>query len=405
VSRVVVSHPTGNANVRAVLAALDGEHLLETFYTTLGLRRGGLLERSLPPPLRSRAERRAYGVTNGEIVFHPFREMLRLLGRGHIDQVYSDLDEFVAARLARNAAGVGAVYCYEDGALATFRAARSAGITRCYDLPIAYWETAQRLLREEAERLPAWEPTLVATRDSEAKLQRKTEELQLAEVVLCPSTFVEQSIPEEMRRAKVCVRAEFGSPRVSLSPLRALNNTNAPLRVLFAGSMTQRKGLADLFAAMTLLGRKDVQLVVMGSSVAPMSFYREQFPHFDYQPTRPHNEVLELMQKCDVLALPSLVEGRALVQQEAMACGLPLLVTPNAGGEDLIEEGRTGFLVPIRSPEAIAEKVAWFADNRAALPAMREAAQRKAAGYTWEKYGARVSAAVRHVLGQEVLAA
>jgi glycosyltransferase involved in cell wall biosynthesis len=169
--------------------------------------------------------------------------------------------------------------------------------------------------------------------------------------------------------------------------------------------MTQRKGLADLFAAMQLLGRKDVQLVVMGSPVAPLDFYRDQYPHFDYQPTRPHHEVLELMQKCDLLVLPSLVEGRALVQQEAMACGLPLLVTPNAGGEDLIEEGSTGFLVPIRSPQAIAEKLAWFADHREALPAMREAAQRKAAGYTWEKYGARICSAVRHVLGQEVLAA
>ena len=160
-----------------------------------------------------------------------------------------------------------------------------------------------------------------------------------------------------------------------------------------------------MFAAIKLLNRADVQLVILGSPIAPLDFYRREFAHFDYQPPRPHQEVLELMQKCDLLVLPSIVEGRALVQQEAMACGLPLIVTPNAGGDDLIEEGRTGFLVPIRSPEAIAARIGWFADNREALPAMREAAQRKAAGYTWEKYGARVCAAVRHVLSAEVLAA
>lgn len=404
-SRIAVSHPTGNANVRAVLSALDADHLLETFYTTVGLRQGGLLQRSIPPPFRGRAERRSYGVSHGEIVFHPLREVLRLLGRGHIDQVYSDLDRFVSEQVTRRKHRLAAVYCYEDGALATFRAARAAGLARFYDLPIAYWETAQRLLREEAERLPEWEPTLVATRDSEEKLARKTEELELAEVVFCPSRFVEESIPEEQRRNKICIRAEFGSPRVSLSPLRAMSDAGAPLRVLFAGSMTQRKGLADLFAAMRLLDRKDVRLVVMGSPVAPLAFYQGQYSQFEYQATRPHHEVLELMQKCDVLVLPSLVEGRALVQQEAMACGLPLVVTPNAGGEDLIEEGRTGFIVPIRSPEAIAGKLAWFADHRGALPAMREAAQRKAASYTWEKYGARISSAVRHVLGAEVMAA
>ena len=62
----------------------------------------------------------------------------------------------------------------------------------------------------------------------------------------------------------------------------------------------------------------------------------------------------------DVLILPSIIEGRALVQQEALACGLPIIVTPNAGGEDLIETGVTGHLIPIRSPEKIREKIEWF---------------------------------------------
>ena len=56
------------------------------------------------------------------------------------------------------------------------------------------------------------------------------------------------------------------------------------------------------------------------------------------------------MKAHDALVLPSIVEGRALVQQEALACRLPIIVTPNAGGEDLVEEGITGHLVPIRSP-------------------------------------------------------
>src|SRR6266700_154264 len=77
-SRVVLSHPTGNANVRAVLAALDGENLLDTFYTTVGVRSGSFVQRSIPPPFRGRTQRRAYGVEHGRIVYHPLREMLRL---------------------------------------------------------------------------------------------------------------------------------------------------------------------------------------------------------------------------------------------------------------------------------------------------------------------------------------
>ena len=69
-----------------------------------------------------------------------------------------------------------------------------------------------------------------------------------------------------------------------------------------------------------------------------------------------------------------------------MANGLPLIITPNTGGEDLIVPGETGFLVPIRSPEAIAEKIEWLAGHREVLPAMRDAAIRKAAEYPWSRY-------------------
>lgn len=170
------------------------------------------------------------------------------------------------------------------------------------------------------------------------------------------------------------------------------------MRVMFAGAMTQRKGLADLFAAMRLLNRRDVELVVLGAANAPMSFYRSQYDAFIYEGTRPHAEVLRVMRTCDVLALPALVEGRALVQQEALASGLPLIVTANAGGDDLIDEGRTGFLVPIRSPEAIADRISWFADHRGLLPEMRRAAIQKAAETNWLQYENRVLDLVRETL-------
>jgi len=138
----------------------------------------------------------------------------------------------------------------------------------------------------------------------------------------------------------------------------------------------------------------DADLVVMGSLISPMQFYRNQFEHFIYEQPRRHPAVLRLMRSCDVLVLPSIVEGRALVQQEAMACGLPLIVTRNAGGEDLIVEGETGFLVPAGSPVAIAEKIEWFLENRGKLPGMGEAARAKAAELTWPAYGAKILHAI-----------
>ena len=402
---IAMSHPTGNANVRAVLAALDDAGLLEVFFTTVGVRSDGLLPRLLPEKLRRKIQRRAYSAKRARIHLHPWHELLRVAGAESIDQVCFDLDSYVAGELRSQRSRISAVYCYEDIARDTFRLARELGWNTFYDLPIAYWETSQRLLHEEAERWPEWEPTLVGTRDSQEKLDRKTEELELADVVICPSRFVLDSLPARVRVEKKCVVAEFGSPQVNAGRGDARRETEDTLKVLFAGSMTQRKGLADLFAAMKLLKRVDVELIVMGAPIASLEFYKKQFPNFRYEPPRPHAEVLSLMRSCDVFVLPSIVEGRALVQQEAMACGLPLIVTPNAGGDDLIEEGRTGFLIPIRSPESLAEKIAWFADHRDALPEISAAAKAKAARYTWQAYGDKVMTTVRESMAREEVAA
>ena len=64
----------------------------------------------------------------------------------------------------------------------------------------------------------------------------------------------------------------------------------------------------------------------------PMEFYRKKFPDFEYYSPCTNSKVREIMKQHDALVLPSIVEGRALAQQEALACGVPVIVTRNAGG-------------------------------------------------------------------------
>jgi glycosyltransferase involved in cell wall biosynthesis len=404
---ILLVHPFGNANVRAVLAALDGADRLAKFITTLGWSSSSPILQALPKNLRAEMMRRGYDLPHYKIRTHPAREIVRHLaqklgirwltkhetGWASIDRIWNGLDDVASGYVEENheRLTIRGVYAYEDCAARLFERARELNIRRIYDLPIAYWETAQRLLRHEAERYPHWEPTLGGTRDSEAKLARKTRELELAEIVICPSAFVLDSLPEKARQEKRCVVAPFGSPT---NRTYESNRTHSSLRFLFAGALSQRKGLADLFAAMKLVKSPGAELVVMGSAILPLSFYRNHFAGFIYEPPRSHEAVLQLMSSCDVLVLPSILEGRALVQQEAMACGLPLIVTRNAGGEDLIVEGETGFLVPAGAPEAIAEKIEWFLQNRDRLPGMRNAARAKAAKLSWAAYGDQILHAI-----------
>ena len=161
--------------------------------------------------------------------------------------------------------------------------------------------------------------------------------------------------------------------------------------------MTQRKGLADLLEAFSKINRKDTELILMGTPIMDMKFYRQQFDGFTYEPPRSHDEVLKLMQSCHVLVLPSIAEGRALVQQEAMSQGMAILATANAGGEDLVIEGQTGFLVPVADPDSIEEKIHWFADHPEETILIGQNAQRHASNYTWENYAKIILEELRHL--------
>jgi hypothetical protein len=186
---LILSHPTGNTFVRALLSSLEEHHLLKSFYTSVAVQREDWRLKCMPQGLREELLRRTYDIPENRIIRFPVRELIRLAasrlhaptltkhetGIACVDAVYADLDSRVAKSLLNTSSvgNVSGVYCYEDCALQTFRAAKKLGLRCCYDLPIAYWQTIEHLLEEEAARWPAWEPTLVGTRDSQAKRQRR----------------------------------------------------------------------------------------------------------------------------------------------------------------------------------------------------------------------------------------
>ena len=408
---ILLSHPTANQNVRQTALALAEADLLAEFWTCVNWREGGLLDRSLGVSGRIRNElrRRSFPAELEPFLrTHAWREWGRQLAGQlrissltrdenalfSVDAVYLSLDQRVARRLT-TASNLDAVYGYDAGALATFREAKRRGFKCIYEHPIIYWRKVRELQREEAELRPEWAPTLGALADSEEKLARKDEELGLADLVITASSFSKESL-SSAPTLRVPVRVvPYGTN--SSGKTRAPNESSEPLRVLFVGALTQAKGLGYLLDAIAHLGGA-VDFTLIGRRVSDAVPSPALLAKHRWIPSLAHDELLAEMARHDVLVLPSLHEGFGLVLSEAMSQGLVVITTPHTAGPDLIDDGVDAFLVPIRSVEAIEEKLALLAHDRDLLGAMQAAAARKSATRTWENYRQGIVQVAREVM-------
>jgi glycosyltransferase involved in cell wall biosynthesis len=408
---LILAHATGNANVRHAALGLFRAGLLEEFWTCLNFHAPALLERMLPGQVLGQLRRRTYpSELSTAIHTRPFHEVVRLFapkvgfpglvkhetGLFSIDAVYRALDRAVARRLSKG--DFRAVYAYEDGAESSFLEARRRGICTLYDLPIGYWRAARTLLLDEAERKPEWAATLSGNRDSPAKTDRKDAELALADVVFVASSYTRRTLGEAADFKGTVVVVPYGSP--SFMPVAP---TTAPvpskkLRVLFVGSLGQRKGLSYLFDACREV-QSAVTLTVIGQKpLEPCPVLDRELSAVRWIPSCPHQEILAEMAAHDVFVFPSLFEGFGLVLLEALAMGLPVITTAHTAGPDLIHEGVEGFIVPIRDSTAIAERLELLHREPTRLAEMSRQARLRASEFSWGNYEETLAACVRQAL-------
>jgi starch synthase len=410
---VVVSHPTGNANLRAVLRSLERAGMLHAFHTSLAMPVGNL-SRIFGSTFDCRiGQRRFPEVLRRRIQTHPGLELLRLgarrfgpealirheTGWASVDAVYRAVDQAVARSLERAGSEIKAIYAYEDGALKSFRAAKRCGMTRFYDLPIAHWATLRHLLNEEADRLPDWASTMEGLQDSAEKHARKDEEIALADHIFVASTFTKSSL-EKMYGANLPVTiVPYGCPE-PLVMRPAYRGDGEPLQIFYAGHLAQRKGIADLIAALGMLSI-DWRLTLAGPCPVQPPAALGQFladPRCTWLGVLPHSQLLKAMTQAHLFVFPSIVEGFGMVITEAIAAGLPVITTSHTAGPDFLSEGHDGFIVPIRDPCAIAEKITLLAENECLRRMMAQNAISLARNMSWFKYEQRLLAVIVEML-------
>jgi glycosyltransferase involved in cell wall biosynthesis len=171
---------------------------------------------------------------------------------------------------------------------------------------------------------------------------------------------------------------------------------DGPFRVIFVGHQSIRKGLHLLLEAWQSLALADAELLLVGPVIDGIGadLHRRYAGAFAYAGVTPPDRLAELYRSADLLVCPSLFEGGPMVVLEAMASGLPCVVSRAACS--VVRDGTDGLIVPVADGAALGEAIAALHRDRARARRMGEAARERALAFTWDRFSDRIAGFYRN---------
>ncbi len=288
-------------------------------------------------------------------------------------------DAWAARRLP---ADLDAVVCYENGARETFRAAKEQGGTTT--------------ILDAASFHHTWQDTFYDPVESDAVHRRinsrKDAEVELADHILTVSelareSYIDAGVPPE-RVTSVPMGADLSAfaPREDVT-----SDSSEPFTFLFAGQAGQRKGVDVLLSASSRLAEEGALHRLQFAGGRDEQLFRDTNAPIEALGYLKRPELAAAFRRVDVLVLPSRHDSFGRVVVEALATGLPVLVSEHVGAKEAITEGETGWVVPAEDEDALADQMCWCIEHPEQVRSMRDACVDTAQDYSWTAYRERVT--------------
>lgn len=277
--------------------------------------------------------------------------------------------------------------------LHTLRKAKALGAIAIVERGSCHMLTQKEILEEEYARFGVRKKVV-----DERVLEKELQEYGEADYIFIPSTFVRRTFLEKDIPERKLIQIPYG---VSLDHFKPIPKEDRVFRVMHIGC-NLGKGTHYLFQAMTELNLENAELMLIGRIKEPIkSLLRRYRGTIKLLSRLRHTELYKYYSQSSVYVLPSIEEGLALVQSEAMACGVPVICSTNTGGEDIIRDGVDGFVVPVRDVEALKEKILYLYEHEEECKEMGRNALERAKEFTWDRYGERMVEAYKKILGSK----
>jgi glycosyltransferase involved in cell wall biosynthesis len=345
----------------------------------------GVLHRPVAPQVRVRPT----------LAWGKLRISYKLLGSLRACRLH---DYIVSRRIEKLAGQIDIIHTWPGGALKTLKTAARLGIPTVLERPNAHTRFAYEVVQKECDRLGISMPPGHEHAYKADLLRREEEEFQLASRLLCPSDFVARTFLDRGFSPTQLARHQYGYDDRHYFPDSKARGRDCALTMLFVGGCAPRKGLHyALEAWLRSKAHRDGIFSIAGKFIPG---YAEKLASLLAHPSvhvlGHRNDVPELMRKNDILVLPTIEEGSALVTLEGRGSGCVLLVSEAAGA--ICSHMDNALVHRVGDVETLAEHINILHQDRQLLERLRAASLHTAHEITWAAAGVKLLQVYREVV-------
>ncbi len=299
-------------------------------------------------------------------------------GKAYQHRILWWFDRWCARQLPKD---LDAVICYESSARNTFRVAKKRGITTILDAASFHHE---------------WQDEVYDPPESETVHRRindrKDEEMRLADHILTVSGLARESYIEGGVSSEQVTAVPMGADLSEFGPEEnGAEDNSESFTFIFAGQAGRRKGTDVLLAASERLSHQsdqDHRLQFAGSTDDRL--FAETDAPVEKLGYLSRSALAAAFRRADCLVLPSRHDSFGRVVVEAMATGLPPIVSEHVGAKEAIEQDETGWIVPAVDVDALTERMQWCVEHPGRVDGMRNAVVSAVENFSWAAYRRRV---------------
>jgi glycosyltransferase involved in cell wall biosynthesis len=299
-------------------------------------------------------------------------------------------DWLVAQSLDDLAGKIDVIHLWPSAALRTLEAAKRLGIPTLLERPNAHTRFAYEVVQKECARLGIAMPPGHEHEYNAAVLAHEEQEFDLADRLLCPSDFVVRTFQDQGFPLERLARHQYGFDAGRYYPKTAPRDPEQGLTVLFAGGCAPRKGLHfALDAWLQSSAHQNGKFLIAGEFIPGYAeLLSRQLAHPSVKLLGHRNDLPDLMRQSDILVLPSIEEGSALVTYEARGSGCVLLVSDAAGA--VCTHMEDALVHPAADVPALTKHMSLLNEDRRLLAKLREASLSTRDEITWKAAGRRL---------------